>query len=118
MEFIEHKIGNEIVVEVKTDRVLKELHDFIDILGNSYYLQSIGVVLHSENLHNDFFELKTKLAGDILQKFSNYRQKLAIIGNFDNIKSKSLNDFIRESNEFGKISFVNSLEDALVSLQK
>ncbi|PLX05910.1 MAG: DUF4180 domain-containing protein [Marinilabiliales bacterium] len=117
MEFIEHKTKNGLVVEVKTDLVLKELQDFIDILGNAYYLGANGIVVQSQDLHNDFFELKTKLAGEILQKFSNYRQKLAIIGNYDNIESKSLNDFIRESNKFGNILFVSCLEDAFVSLQ-
>jgi len=118
MEFIEHKTNSGLVIEVKTNKTLIELQDFIDILGNSYYLGSNGVIVHSENLHEDFFELKTNLAGEILQKFSNYRQKLAIIGKYNNVESKSLNDFIRESNKYGKISFVQCLDEALIALEK
>jgi hypothetical protein len=39
--------------------------------------------------------------------------KLAIIGDFTDIKSKSLRQFIGESNRWGIISFVGSLEEAL-----
>lgn len=63
-------------------------------------------------------DLKSGFAGEILQKFSNYRMKLAIIGDFSEIKSKSLRDFIRESNNRRTISFVSSIEEALFILDK
>jgi hypothetical protein len=44
--------------------------------------------------------------------------KLSIIGDFSEIKSKSLKDFIRESNKWGIISFVPTLEDAISRLDK
>jgi hypothetical protein len=71
------------------------------------------LIIHRETLNDSFFDLKTKVAGEILQKFSNYRMKLAIIGDFSNIKSKSLRDFVRESNTRGIITFVDSLEKAV-----
>ncbi|HUX96186.1 MAG TPA: DUF4180 domain-containing protein [Bacteroidales bacterium] len=63
--------------------------------------------------HNTVNGLK---AGEISQKFSNYRMKLAIIGDFSETGSKSLNDFIRESNRGGTICFVKSLEEGLSML--
>jgi Domain of unknown function (DUF4180) len=71
------------------------------------------LILHRENLSDDFFDLKTGVAGEILQKFSNYRMRLAILGDFSGIKSKSLGDFIRESNNRGIITFVGSISEAL-----
>jgi len=38
-----------------------------------------GLVLDEKNLSPDFFELKTGLAGQVLQKFVSYRTKLAVI---------------------------------------
>ena len=38
-----------------------------------------GLVLDEKNLSPDFFDLKTGLAGQVLQKFVNYRTKLAVI---------------------------------------
>jgi hypothetical protein len=60
-----------------------------------------------------FFDLKTKIAGEILQKFSNYRIGLAIVGDFSKYESKSMKDFIFESNKTKHVNFVEMLEDAL-----
>jgi len=38
-----------------------------------------GLVLDEKELNPDFFDLKTGFAGEVLQKFVNYRTKLAII---------------------------------------
>ena len=56
----------------------------------------------------DFFDLKNGIAGEILQKFSNYRVSLIIVGDFSKYASKSLNDFIYESNKGRHINFVAS----------
>jgi hypothetical protein len=53
------------------------------------------------------------MAGEILQKFSNYRIKLAIVGDFSKYTKKSIRDFIRESNNTGHINFVGTLDEAL-----
>jgi hypothetical protein len=74
------------------------------------------MIIHDKSLHPDFFDLKTRVAGEILQKFSNYRMRLAIVGNFSGFTSKSLRDFMRESNNRGIICFVDSLDEALSRL--
>ncbi|WQD36273.1 DUF4180 domain-containing protein [Sphingobacterium spiritivorum] len=60
-----------------------------------------------------FFDLRTGIADEILQKFSNYRVQLAIVGEYSKYNSKSLTDFIYESNKGRHINFVNSMEEAL-----
>ena len=75
-----------------------------------------AVMLHAESLAQAFFDLKTGVAGEMLQKFSNYRMKLAIIGDFTVYKSRSLRDFIRESNGGKTVFFVDSVERALAKL--
>ncbi|WP_083996437.1 DUF4180 domain-containing protein [Desulfosporosinus acididurans] len=60
-------------------------------------------------IFEDFFDLKTKLAGEILQKFVNYHVRIAIVGDFSGYKSKSLKDFIYESNN-GKDVFFDLIE--------
>jgi hypothetical protein len=92
--------------------------DILGIMADVGYNGSDKLIIHYKNLHHDFFDLKTGLAGEILQKFSNYRMRLAIIGDFSEFKSKSLKDFIRESNNRGIISFVDSLEQALSRLDR
>ncbi len=68
-----------------------------------------GLILSKDQIHPDFFELKTRLAGDILQKFSTYGYKLIITGDFNRATMKeSLAAFVRESHRIGNIRFVNA----------
>ncbi|WP_207430979.1 DUF4180 domain-containing protein [Sabulibacter ruber] len=98
---------------LESDKIeISSTQDALDLIGNSGYLGAQKVVVRQENLHPDFFDLKTRLAGEILQKFSNYQMQLAIVGDFSQYTSKSLRDFIFESNKQGRISFVSSLEEA------
>jgi hypothetical protein len=75
-----------------------------------------AMALPQWRLQRIFFRLSTCLAGEILQKFVNYRMKLAIIGDFSVYKSKPLHDFIRECNRGQNVFFVSSKEEAIEKL--
>jgi hypothetical protein len=111
---------NEIkIAEIISEAVLiKKTQDALDIMADCNYQGSWKIILHQKNIIADFFDLKTGIAGDILQKFSTYNVQLAIVGDFSKYTSKSLRDFIFESNRLGRISFVNSAEEAKVRLLK
>lgn len=53
------------------------------------------------------------MAGDILQKFVNYDMKIAILGDFSSYKSKSLRDFIYESNNGNNVFFLDNKKQAI-----
>lgn len=74
------------------------------------------IVLNKSSICEEFFQLKTKLAGEILQKFINYHVKLAIIGDFSVYSSKSLNDFIYECNKGKDIFFLTNEKQAIEKL--
>jgi hypothetical protein len=114
-----HTTGNNIIAEVTdTSFVIAETQDGVDLLGELVSDNCSRIIVYERNLHPDFFRLHTGLAGDILQKFSNYRIRLAIIGDFSKFTSKSLQDFIRESNRGKSICFVSTLGEALDKLSK
>ena len=98
--------------------VINSIDDTLDLIAEAGEMDSGKIILYENQMHPDFFDLKTKLAGEILQKFSNYRMHLAIIGDFSKYKSKSLQDFIRECNRGNRIYFLESQEAALVKLAK
>ncbi|KAA5534252.1 DUF4180 domain-containing protein [Paenimyroides baculatum] len=109
-----HKINNIEIAEVISDKILiQNPDDALDLIGNLYYQGFDRIIIYEKNLTPNFFDLKNKLAGEILQKVSNYRMKLTIIGDFSNLKSKSLNDFIYESNKGKQVNFKESLLEAL-----
>jgi len=114
-----HNLNNTKIAElISEDLLIKEIQDGLDLMVNVYYQDIDKMIVYEKNIVPVFFDLKTGMAGEILQKFSNYKMKLAIIGDFSKYNSKSLNDFIFESNKIGQINFVSSLEEALEKLSK
>ena len=104
-----HKIA-EIISE---GIAINDTQDALDVMANASCEGARGVIINEKNLRPEFFELKTGMAGEILQKFSNYRMKLAIIGDFEKYKSKSLKAFIFESNRGSQIFFVTDRDTAI-----
>ncbi|MEA4985333.1 hypothetical protein SDC9_42900 [bioreactor metagenome] len=105
----------EIISEVP---VINKTEDGLDLLGNLYYQGFDKIIIHEENITPDFFVLSTGIAGEILQKFSTYRVRLAIIGDFSKYTSKSLRDFMYESNKGKHVCFVADIENAIKMLSK
>lgn len=89
--------------------LINDASDFLDLVGNSPHRI---VLVYKEQLHPDFFDLKTGIAGEILQKSSNYGFRLGILGDHKGYKSKAFNDFIRESNRTGQVVFASNKEES------
>jgi len=117
MEIITHVIKNTRVAEVIADEiVIQTAADGAQLLADLYYQEFDLVIIRSEHLNSLFFDLKTGMAGEILQKCSNFRMRLTIAGDFSVITSKSLRDFIYESNKGKLVNFVGSVGEALERL--
>ena len=101
---------------VASDEPLNSSQDILDLLGCFYPDHVEALILHEANLAPEFFQLRTKLAGEILQKLVNYRVRVAIVGEFQKYQSKALADFIYECNNGRQIFFVATREEALARL--
>ncbi len=108
--------GHAIAV-IQNDTVL--IHDIqsaLDIMATiRYETDCERIIMDRSALCDAFFDLKTRMAGEILQKFIQYRMKIAIIGDFSQFTSKSLQSFILESNRGTDIFF---LPDQAQAIQK
>lgn len=114
-----HTVNNTRIAEVISDEaIIHSLEDAVDLIGDLYYQEADKVILHEKAITPAFFDLKNKLAGNILQKFSNYRMRLAIVGGFAKYPGKSLQDFIRESNKGRQVNFVSSWSEAVSALSE
>jgi len=101
------------IAEITAEGVMVScVQDALDLMADCRYRGAQKIILREEHLIPGFFDLKTGVAGDILQKFSNYGMQLAIVGDFSKYNSKSLRDFIYESNKAGRILFVKTAEAA------
>lgn len=114
MKIETHKINDIKIAEIVSDKfVIETSGDGLELLGNLYYHDFDKIIVQEKNITPDFFDLKNGIAGEILQKFSNYRVRLAIVGDFTPYTSKSIKDFIYESNKKGQINFVKTITEAL-----
>lgn len=87
--------------------------DVLELIGSVYYDDVSWVVLPAERLTDDFFTLGSGVAGDIVQKFVNYRLGFAVLGDVSRFtaNSTSLADFVRESNRGRHTWFVADLDE-------
>ena len=114
MQIKAHQLTQTSIAEITSDTtIIDSIEAGTDLLGSLYYQGYDKVIIHQKNISPEFFDLKTKMAGEILQKFSNYQVRLTIVGDFEEVESKSLRDFIRESNRGKLVNFVDSLEEAV-----
>jgi hypothetical protein len=119
MKIETHTLNNIKIAEVLSeDMILQTADDGLDLLGNLYYQDFDRIVLYEKSIAPDFFDLKSGLAGEALQKFSTYRVRLAIVGDFGQHPSESLKDFIYESNKAGYVNFVSSAAEAFERLAR
>ena len=103
---------------VASEEPLRRTQDVLDLIG-SFYPEHVGaVILHEADLAPEFFQLRSGLAGDILQKLVTYHVTVAIVGDFQKYTSKALADFIYECNKGSQIFFVPTREEALARLAR
>lgn len=107
-----HKKGTITIAELQSTSIaISSVEEGLNLIGDLYYQNVDCIILHRENLSEQFFDLKTGFAGELLQKFSNYRMRLAIVGELSSYSGKALTDFILECNRGQQTSFVESVEE-------
>jgi hypothetical protein len=109
--------GNNIAIVSSNEILIADVQSALDFMATVQYEAGCDrIVINKSLLSESFFDLKTRLAGDILQKFINYRVKVAIIGDFSVYSSKSLRDFIYECNNGTDIFFLPTEQQAIEKL--
>jgi hypothetical protein len=85
----------------------------IDLIGQARSGGAEMVIVPVERLEPEFFQLRTGVAGEFLQKFVTYQIPIVILGDISvfEARSSALRDFIRESNAQNAIWFLRSIED-------
>lgn len=86
--------------------------DALDLIG-AVFLGAQVVAVPAARLDERFFSLGTRFAGDVMQKFVNYRLRLAVVGDISRqlAASPALRALVRESNAGDHIWFVADLDE-------
>jgi hypothetical protein len=86
--------------------------DALDVIGGAFSRADV-VAVPAGRFDERFFNLRTGLAGEIMQKFVNYRMRLAVVGDISAhvAASTALRDLVVESNRGNHVWFVADLDE-------
>lgn len=80
----------------------------LDLIGDAMGQGAQLVAVPVERVPEEFFRLRSGLAGAVMQKFVTYRIRLAVVGDISRhvAGSTALRDFVHETNQGGHIWFL------------
>lgn len=84
----------------------------LDLVGDAFGQDAELVAVPASRVPDEFFRLRSGVAGAITQKFVNYRLRLAVVGDVSEhvAGSDALRDFVHETNRGGHVWFVTDYE--------
>ena len=103
-----------VIEPVDHETVVTDAQSALDLAMTAQYeLGANRIAIPKGAIADAFFVLSSGLAGEILQKYVNYRVKTAIYGDFSHYTSKPLHDFLYESNKGNDVFFVATESEAI-----
>ena len=100
--------GVRVLVCAPDGKPLRTDRDAVDLIGEALQSGAAVVSIPTARLDDDFFRLRTGVAGAIVQKFVQYRRRLAIVGDVSAhiADSRSFAAFVVEANRGRDLWFV------------
>jgi hypothetical protein len=82
--------------------------DAVDLIGTAFGEHADVVAVPADLVDDRFYELRTRVAGDVVRKFAAYRIRLVVLGELDArlTASDSLRAFVYEANRGSDIWFL------------
>ncbi|GAB3976667.1 DUF4180 domain-containing protein [Plantactinospora veratri] len=117
---IQDRAGESVLVCDPAGPPISTEQDALDLIGAAF-LGATVVAVPASRLDPSFFTLGTRFAGEVMQKFVNYRLRLAVVGDISGplATSSALRALVEESNRADHIWFVpdlDALDDRLRAL--
>lgn len=89
------------------------VRDALDLIGDAGYQGAQWVVIPAGRFDEAFFQLSSRIAGEIIQKFVQYRMGIVVLGDISRhtAASSALRDFVRECNRGRQTWFLADVEE-------
>ena len=115
-QLIEHN-NHRLLVLNSEGPILTRTQDLLDLIQEAFAQKASVLVVPVSRLDPAFFQLRSGLAGEFVQKVVNYQLKLVVVGDISAhvAASDALRDFVREANRGQTILFVSQLEDLSIT---
>jgi hypothetical protein len=103
-EYNEFAVASELGISIRSP------NDISNVLLAS--LENGGLILTESELCPEFFDLRTGLAGEALQKFANYRARVAFVVKQHDSHGERFSELMREHSRHPLVRFFGSDGDA------
>lgn len=111
------KNGVTIAVVYSREPLIRDGQSALDLLATIKYETGCNrFALEKSAIAEDFFQLRTGVAGAVLQKFINYQAIAAVFGDFSGYPSKPFQDLMFESNQGRNFFFAATEAEAVEKL--
>ncbi len=103
--------GTRVLALDPTGKPIVDRQGVLDMIGDASADNADMVAIPVERQGDAFFDLKTRIAGEVLQVCTTYRLPVAFVGDLSAATERSgaLRDFIRESNKGRQVWFVEDM---------
>jgi hypothetical protein len=110
-DVVEERSGVQVLMCDPAGPKVATTQDALDLIG-AVFLGAEMVAVPAERLDEQFFSLGTRFAGEVMQKFVNYRLRLAVVGDISRHleASSALRALVHESNRSDHIWFVPDVD--------
>ena len=105
------KEKSPIVIAADAEIKIQSYEDIMDALGACF--GASGILFTSDDLTPEFFDLRTGILGELFQKFTNYRKKVAILLPDFNVYGERFSELAYEHRSHNLIRFFHSKEEAV-----
>jgi len=95
-----------------SEPVISEERSAVDLIGFCGEHETERLLMYAGNVPEAFFDLKSGLAGAVLQKLTNYHMKVALVVTPERIQGRFA-EFSRETNRGNQFRTFLNREDAL-----
>ncbi|HET9518047.1 MAG TPA: DUF4180 domain-containing protein [Actinoplanes sp.] len=111
-DVVEQRHGVPVLVCDPHGPTVRTDQDALDLIGAAFQGAEV-VAVPADRLDDDFFTLSTGVAGEIMQKFVNYRLRLVVVGDISlHLQdSRALRELVEESNRGRQVWFVADLAE-------
>jgi len=110
---VEERQGRRIAVCPVDGPLLRSGRDATDLIGETRSVDATMLAVPIARLDPEFFQLRSRIAGEFVQKFVNYGVHLVVLGDTSELasQSKALHDFIYESNRGNSTWFLANMHE-------
>jgi hypothetical protein len=88
----------------------QSFHDIADSISD--WIGAPGMILTENDLAKEFFDLRSGLLGELLQKFINYKLRVALVVSDPEIYGERFSELAFEHRSHPMIRFVPSVDEA------